>query len=185
MPTAGGIVLAGKGVGAMAALRSLQKTFPIIHILSDDVELRADARACDRIIETFDDSPFQIVVCAGYLKIIPEALLTKKQFINTHPSLLPKYRGMHALAWAMLNGEKICRFYYSLDDSRADAGEILDQYIVEVAEKDSNQIMYLFHSYVSEHLGLIVKAYSDGEITPKVQDHGQATWVCKEIAKIA
>ena len=60
-----------------------------------------------------------------------------------------------------------------------DAGEILDQYIVEVAEKDSNQIMYLFHSYVSEHLGLIVKAYSDGEITPKVQDHGQATWVCK------
>ena len=39
--------------------------------------------------------------------MIGEKLLSKYTIINTHPSLLPKYRGAAPIQWAVIDGEEV------------------------------------------------------------------------------
>ena len=49
--------------------------------------------------EVLSKFPINLIVLAGYLKMIGPKLLEKYTLINTHPSLLPKYggKGMHGM----------------------------------------------------------------------------------------
>src|SRR3974390_1227130 len=46
--------------------------------------------------------------CSGYGGILKEELLRAfpRGCYNAHPSLLPKYRGRHAIQWAIASGER-------------------------------------------------------------------------------
>ncbi len=46
--------------------------------------------------------------CSGYGKVIERGTLNSfpDRVFNAHPSLLPKYRGRHAIQWAIASGEK-------------------------------------------------------------------------------
>jgi phosphoribosylglycinamide formyltransferase-1 len=47
------------------------------------------------------------VVCAGYMRILGEAFVQRfrGRLLNIHPSLLPKYRGLHTHARALQAGD--------------------------------------------------------------------------------
>ncbi|MCM5576487.1 phosphoribosylglycinamide formyltransferase, partial [Xanthomonas hortorum pv. pelargonii] len=47
------------------------------------------------------------VVCAGYMRILGEPLVRRfaGRMLNIHPSLLPKYRGLHTHARALESGD--------------------------------------------------------------------------------
>lgn len=47
------------------------------------------------------------IVCAGYMRILGEAFVERfrGRLLNIHPSLLPKYRGLHTHARALADGE--------------------------------------------------------------------------------
>lgn len=47
-----------------------------------------------------------LVITAGYKPLIPQEVIEKSKIINIHYSLLPKYRGLHSIIWALLNGEE-------------------------------------------------------------------------------
>ncbi len=54
-----------------------------------------------------------------------------------HGSLLPRYRGRAPLNWAILNGETQTGVTLALhDDTRADAGDIVDQLAVPILVDD-------------------------------------------------
>lgn len=173
------ILFAGSGHGGICAIISLQKKFSSIDVLSEDEEILGILRPEDKKINDFMESSAKIGVCAGYLKLIDKEILDNKIIINTHPSILPKYRGRHSLVWAMLNFEEYLGFSIHLMNEKMDDGDLLAQFKLKYDGESSKQIMDMFDDYVLNNLGAIVKKYIDGKIKPTRQDRSQATWFCK------
>lgn len=173
------LILAANGHGGLVALKSLQRKFNKIFLMSDDLSLHKLLRKQDVIISSFFDTDEKLVICAAYSKIIDLETLKSKIIINTHPSLLPKYRGIHSLTWAMLNLEKEVGFTVHLMDEWIDNGDILSQFKVKVEDKTSKEIMKLFDKYILDNLGDIVVDYITGNLAPKKQEFALASWCCK------
>lgn len=80
-----------------------------------------------------------LLVLAGFMPIVPGEVCKafENRFINTHPSLLPKYGGigMHGVKVqeAVLNGgESTAGCTVHRVDSNVDTGEILEQVSIEI-----------------------------------------------------
>lgn len=71
--------------------------------------------------------------------IIPTDLinLPRRAVINLHYSLLPLYRGVYPVNWAITNGEKKTGFTYHFVNERIDDGEIFMQVDVPVRLSDT------------------------------------------------
>jgi methionyl-tRNA formyltransferase len=173
------IVFAGSGHGGIVAFKSLQNKFTSIKVVTDDGEIIALFRKTDKLIPSIEESSVSTVVCAGYHSIISKKILKDKLIINTHPSLLPKYRGLHGLVWAMLNFEEELGFTIHLMNRYIDDGDILAQYKVQYAGETSKEIMDKFDKYVEENLGEVVKKFLNKEILPQKNYKDKATWVPK------
>ena len=52
-------------------------------------------RVTQKIMEKLEEYEIDLIVLAGYMKMLPSELITryKKRIVNTHPSLLPKFGG--------------------------------------------------------------------------------------------
>ncbi len=83
-----------------------------------------------------------LVVLAGYLKMIGPKLLEKYTIINTHPSLLPKFggkgmHGMHVHEAVISAKEKISGATIHFVNQEYDKGTIISQTKVEVLPTDN------------------------------------------------
>ena len=67
--------------------------------------------------------------------------LPKIAAINTHPSLLPKYRGPNPYFWAIKNQEQISGVTFHLIDSGYDTGAILAQEEVKIYPSDTGETL--------------------------------------------
>lgn len=80
-----------------------------------------------------------LVVLAGYMRILPASLLAAwgAQVINLHPSLLPSFKGLDGIRQAWEAGVKItgCTVHHVVP--ALDAGPILDQTAVRVESDDT------------------------------------------------
>ncbi|HKM44932.1 MAG TPA: formyltransferase family protein [Dysgonamonadaceae bacterium] len=173
------IIFAGENHGGKAALKSLQSTFDSIEVLSDDDNILKMMRNSDKRVLSFEECQASVGVCAAYRPLIGKDILSKKTIINTHPSLLPKYRGVHALAWAMLNLEEELGFSIHLMNEYVDDGDILEQFKVKYENQTAQEMLDLFNEYVENNLGRVVLDYMNNKITPIKQNRDEATWVTK------
>jgi methionyl-tRNA formyltransferase len=173
------IAFAGSGHGGKVAFKSLSLYFESIEVLTNDNEIQKMLRDEDSLIKSIKDSKSFVVVCAGHLELIPKNILENKIIINTHPSLLPKYRGLHALAWAMLNMEKEIGFTIHLMNENMDDGDILEQFSIKYEKQTSQEIMKMFDNYVEINLGRVVFDFLEKNITPIKQNKDEATWVTR------
>ena len=62
--------------------------------------------------------------------------------INLHGSLLPKYRGRVPINWAIINGEKETGVTLHYMTQRADAGDIIAQKRIDIAETDTAKTLF-------------------------------------------
>ena len=173
------IIFAGENHGGIAAFKSLKSSFSNIEVLSDDDNILKKMRRSDRRIFSFSEAKASLAVCAAYRPLIGKEILDKITIINTHPSLLPKYRGVHALAWAMINMEQELGFSIHLMNEYVDDGDILEQYKVNYNNQTSQEMLNLFNKYVEQNLGRVVLDYMNNKITPIKQNREEATWVTK------
>lgn len=173
------ILFAGESHGGIAAFKSLQSSFSNIEVFSDDQNILEMMRRTDSRIFSFDEAKAPLAVCASYRPLIGKEILDKMTIINTHPSLLPKYRGVHALAWAMINMEKELGFSIHLMNQYVDDGDILEQYRVDYNNQTAQEMLNLFDEYVEQNLGRVVLDYINNKITPIKQNKEEATWVTK------
>ncbi len=172
------VYLFGNGWGAVAACNGLLKASFEVFILEQDAELEAlGARYSETGMDALDGT---LMVFAGYKTIVPSSVLEKNTCINVHYSLLPKYRGFHSTVWAILNDEPELGLTVHLMDEYIDNGPIIAQFKVENNHSDtSTMYMQEFNAYIASELGIIVKEFIDGKITPRVQDKTKASWVGK------
>jgi len=84
-----------------------------------------------------------LVVLAGFMRILREPLLTtfSGRILNIHPSLLPKFPGLHACRRAIEAGEKESGCTIHLVDSGVDTGEILRQGRVPILKNDTERTL--------------------------------------------
>ncbi|MFQ5892761.1 MAG: methionyl-tRNA formyltransferase, partial [Nitrospinota bacterium] len=96
--------------------------------------------------------------------------------INVHASLLPKYRGAAPIQWAIIRGEAETGITVMLMDEEMDHGPILLQRPVPILPEETagelhDRLATLGAVCLLEALGGV----EDGSLTPRAQDHSQAT----------
>ncbi|KQQ82156.1 phosphoribosylglycinamide formyltransferase [Xanthomonas sp. Leaf131] len=79
------------------------------------------------------------VICAGYMRILGEPLVRRfaGRMLNIHPSLLPKYRGLHTHARALEAGDTEHGASVHLVVPELDAGTVIAQARVPVLPDDT------------------------------------------------
>lgn len=78
------------------------------------------------------NADYSLYVLAGYMRILPAAVLNYGTFINIHPSLLPKYKGKNAIEQAYNEREKECGVSVHYVNEEVDSGEIIEQQAIEI-----------------------------------------------------
>ncbi len=98
-----------------------------------------DARLARRLKQ---ENP-ELVVCAGYLKIITKPLLAAfpRRILNIHPSLLPAFPGLKAQKQALDYGVKVTGCTIHVVDAGVDTGKILAQAVVGVQKGDTEETL--------------------------------------------
>jgi phosphoribosylglycinamide formyltransferase-1 len=77
-----------------------------------------------------------LVVSAGFMKLLSQDFLDRFLTLNTHPALCPAFPGMHGPRDALEHGVKITGATLFVVDAGVDTGPIVAQVPVEVAEDD-------------------------------------------------
>lgn len=79
-----------------------------------------------------------LVISAGFMKLAGAAFLARfgGRFINTHPSLLPAFPGMHGVRDALAYGVKVTGCTVFMVDAGTDSGPVIAQAVVPVADGD-------------------------------------------------
>ena len=77
-----------------------------------------------------------LVVSAGFMKLLPQDFLDRFLTLNTHPALCPAFPGMHGPRDALEHGVKVTGATLFVVDAGVDTGPIVAQVPVEVAEDD-------------------------------------------------
>ena len=95
-----------------------------------------NAKDEDKMIDLFRVWRVDLIVLAGYMRIIKNPDAFPAPIINVHPSLLPKYKGLHAVEQAMDSGDKEtgCTVHYVNEE--LDGGEIILQGKVPILPDD-------------------------------------------------
>jgi phosphoribosylglycinamide formyltransferase-1 len=78
-----------------------------------------------------------VVVSAGFMKILGPAVLAAHPVLNTHPALLPSFPGAHAVRDALAHGVRVTGCTCHWVDAGVDTGPIVDQRAVDVEDDDT------------------------------------------------
>lgn len=124
-----------------------------------------------------DLAPDAICV-ACFTRRLPPALLALPPLgcLNAHPSLLPAHRGPDPLFWAFHAGEATTGVTIHLMNERFDAGPILAQSRVALAEGESEESLEMrLAALAGDLMARSLAGLAAGGITPLAQDEARAT----------
>ncbi len=105
---------------------------------------RLDIPSCyskdeDEIIALFNAYNVDLIVMAGWMRIVTKKFVDEfpGKIINLHPSLLPKYKGLHAVEQAIQAGEDEtgCSVHFVTEE--LDSGAIIKQQTVPILPGDT------------------------------------------------
>ncbi|ATS18462.1 phosphoribosylglycinamide formyltransferase [Synechococcus sp. PCC 6717] len=122
---------------ALVAERAQQWQIPSVLLNHRHYNSRESLDAA--IVETLKTYDVEWVVMAGWMRIVTPVLLNAypQRVINLHPSLLPSFRGLHAVEQALAAGVKITGCTVHLVEEAVDSGPILVQAAVPVLAEDT------------------------------------------------
>jgi phosphoribosylglycinamide formyltransferase 1 len=105
-----------------------------------------------KIIKTLHEHDVELVVMAGWMRIVTPVLIDAfpSRILNLHPSLLPSFKGGHAVEDAIAAGVKIsgCTVHWVAPE--VDSGKILMQAAVPVFPNDTRESLHA-RIQVQEH----------------------------------
>lgn len=123
-----------------------------------------------------------VVVVAAFGQIFTPAVLQvpTRGFLNIHPSLLPRYRGVAPVPAAILNADSFTGVTIMALDSGVDTGPILAQASVAVTDGDTTGTLTEKLSIIGGQILLeVLPRWMKGELTARPQDASQASYTHK------
>ena len=95
-----------------------------------------------QIVKVLDEKKIDLVCLAGYMRIVGETLLQayEGKIINIHPSLLPSFKGAHAVEDAVAYGVKVYGITIHWVNADLDGGKIIAQRAFPYEGSDPNEV---------------------------------------------
>ena len=91
----------------------------------------------DQMVKLFESWRVDLIVLAGYMRVIKNPSAFPAPIINIHPSLLPKYKGLHAIEQALDSGDDVTGVSVHYVNEELDGGEIISQQEVPILPDDT------------------------------------------------
>ena len=139
-------VVISNNPGAYALERARNRGIEAVCMSPKDYETRDDFNRA--FLEKVDEYHLDLIVLAGFLVKIPEAMVEKYEhrIINIHPSLIPSfcgvgYYGLKVHEAALARGVKVTGATVHYVDGGMDTGPIILQKAVEVQENDTPELL--------------------------------------------
>jgi phosphoribosylglycinamide formyltransferase-1 len=153
-----GVLASGSGTNLQALLDTVHgREAEVVALASDKPDARALARAADAGVPTrvfprsdyasredrdaaiaawLHESGVGLVVLAGYMQLISAGFLEAfpQRVVNVHPSLLPAFPGIGAIAQALEYGAKVTGVTVHFVDEGVDTGAIIFQRALEIGD---------------------------------------------------
>ncbi|MBT4153282.1 MAG: methionyl-tRNA formyltransferase [Candidatus Magasanikbacteria bacterium] len=134
---------------------------------------------------TYDADAYDLNIVAQYGKIIPESIVEGPTHgtLNTHTSLLPKYRGASPIQSALVHGETVTGVTIMKMDAGMDTGPIILQESIDIHPDETYaQLDQRLAPLSTRALLKAAPAYVAGELLPKAQNDAEATH-CKLLSR--
>lgn len=106
-----------------------------------------------------------LVVSAGFMRIIGADVVDEFTIINTHPALLPSFPGAHGVRDALAYGVKVTGCTVHVVDAGVDTGPIIAQRSVKIESDDTEETLHERIKVVErEMLVEVVAAVAAGKV---------------------
>ncbi|MDO8784740.1 MAG: phosphoribosylglycinamide formyltransferase [Syntrophales bacterium] len=134
-------VVVSNNPDAYALKRSEKHGIPTVVIRHEDFRDREEFDR--RVIEILNDHEVELVVLAGFMRVITRVLLNAfpMKIMNIHPALLPAFPGIHAQQRAVEYGVKFSGCTVHFVDEGVDTGPVIIQSVVPVHDDDTEEIL--------------------------------------------
>lgn len=131
--------------------RAKKAGIPLLVAAPKDFESKAEYEK--HIGERLEAEGIDLICLAGYMRIIGPVLLEKYggRIINIHPSLLPAFKGAHAIRDAFEYGVKVFGVTIHFVNETLDGGKIISQEAVPYTGNDIEELEGMIHK-VEHHL---------------------------------
>jgi methionyl-tRNA formyltransferase len=123
-------------------------------------------------VDTLRELAPELIVVVAYGQILPESILSIPRFgcVNVHTSLLPKYRGVAPIQWAVLNDESETGVTIMKMDAGLDTGDILTEARTPISDTDNAQTLHdRLAKLGADLLVRTIPEYVGGRIAPRAQ----------------
>ncbi|MDA1044258.1 MAG: phosphoribosylglycinamide formyltransferase [Verrucomicrobia bacterium] len=123
---------------------ALARGIPAKFISAAPYKSKLDGTAQQTYIETLQAHKVDIVVLAGFMRIVKPELLKAfpNRVLNIHPSLLPAFPGLQSWKQAFDYGAKVAGCTVHIVDHGTDTGPIIVQRSVPVLDNDSPESLH-------------------------------------------
>jgi len=155
------VLASGSGTNLQALLDAPDLCGDVAGVVSDRPDAGALARAAARGVPT-DAVPLDgdrgaweaaltdrvaalqpdLVVLAGFMRVLSGAFVQRWPVVNIHPSLLPAFPGAHAVGEALAWGVKVTGVTVHFVDELVDHGPIIAQEAVPVHDGDTPETLH-------------------------------------------
>ena len=108
-------------------------------IVNFTVNYKDKNKAEKKILLYLKKNKISVICLAGFMKILSANFIEKfkGRILNTHPSLLPKYKGLNTHQKVIKNKEKYSGFTIHIVSERLDSGKKIFQKKVKISKKDN------------------------------------------------
>jgi methionyl-tRNA formyltransferase len=120
-----------------------------------------------------------IAYCFGWSRLLDSTLLSVPRLgmVGFHPAELPMNRGRHPLIWALALGLKRTASTFFFMTEEADAGPIVSQTLVPIADSDDAAALYSKVTRVAlQQIEHFTRELAKGTLVATPQDHTRATY---------
>ena len=107
------------------------------------IEMKADRKAWDSdFIALLRALGADLIVSAGFMRILSPECVHEFKIINSHPALLPLYPGAHAVRDALLDGATHTGTTIHWVDEGVDTGKVIAQETLEIAPSETEEALH-------------------------------------------
>jgi natural product biosynthesis luciferase-like monooxygenase protein len=91
------------------------------------------------LITVLEERPFDYLFSIVNMRLLPREIvrLPRRGVINFHDGPLPRYAGIHATSWALINGERKHAVTWHFVNETVDGGQILKQEQFDIVESET------------------------------------------------
>ena len=135
------VVAVGADRPGIEGLRRAERAgLPTFVVSIEDYSSRDDWDAA--LTEAVGAHSPDLVVSAGFMKIVGKRFLEHFTMVNTHPALLPAFPGAHAVRDALDYGARVTGCTVHLVDAGIDTGPVVAQASVDVRDDDDEASLH-------------------------------------------